>query len=204
MRKIRGNIIVVSAPSGAGKTTLCKRLVETLPGIRHSVSHTTRKPRAGEAAGRDYIFVDEAGFTLMADSDGFAEWACVHGNLYGTSKRTLEEMLDSGIDVILDIDVQGARQLRKVYGGGVFVFVLPPSMEALKDRLRKRMSNSDDEIEERLRTAKEEIKDYGSYDYVIINDIFEDALGGLRAIVVAARLRSMNVEASSVEEIFRK
>lgn len=204
MKKNRGNLLVVSAPSGAGKTTLCKKLMESMPGIRHSVSHTTRSPRPGEVDGRDYIFVDEESFSRMAEAGEFAEWASVHGNLYGTAKRTLDELLESGMDVILDIDVQGAMKLRKRYGGGVYVFILPPSMEALRERLRSRLSDSGEEIRKRLAAAKEEIREYGNYDYVIINDIFDDALGGLKAIVASARLRTGNFEPSRIEEIFLK
>lgn len=183
----KGKLFVVSAPSGAGKTTLCKRLGSTLSGIKHSVSYTTRKPRPGEVNDEDYTFVDEERFRRMIKSGEFVEWAEVHGNLYGTSKKRLQEMLESGTDVILDIDTKGARQMRKTFRDGFYIFVLPPSMDTLRERLQKRMSESGNEMEGRLKRARDEIRDYAMYDYVIVNDIFEKALKELQAIVVSER-----------------
>jgi guanylate kinase len=204
LRRNRGNLFVVSAPSGAGKTTLCQRLGTTLPGIRHSVSYTTRRPRPSEVDGRDYTFVDEAEFRRMAGAGEFAEWAEVHGNLYGTSKRRIEEMLEGGTDVILDIDTQGARKMRDLYRYGVYIFILPPSMKELRERLQGRMSDTEGEIESRLRRARQEIADYKNYDYVIVNEVFEEALGELRAIVVAKRVCTENIKPSWVEDRFLK
>lgn len=204
MRSNRGNLFVVSAPSGAGKTTLCQELGSALPGIRHSVSYTTRKPRAREVNDRDYTFVEEAEFRRMAEAGEFAEWAVVHGNLYGTSKRRVEEMLGEGTDVILDVDTQGARKMREAYKDGVYIFILPPSMEALKERLRARMSDTEGEIRRRLGRARQEIADYKHYDYVIVNNVFEEALGQLKAIVMARRARTENVRQSWVEDTFLK
>lgn len=204
MRRNRGNLFVVSAPSGAGKTTLCQRLGSVLPGIRHSVSYTTRKPRPSEVNDRDYTFVQEAEFRRMMEAGEFAEWAEVHGNLYGTSKKRIDELREGGTDVILDIDTQGARKIRDVYRDGVYVFILPPSMKALRERLQARMSDTVGEIEKRLRRARDEIADYRNYDYVIVNSVFEEALGELEAIVRAKRARTENIEQSWVEDRFLK
>ncbi|MEJ2314433.1 MAG: guanylate kinase [Nitrospirota bacterium] len=202
MSRPRGDLFVVSAPSGAGKTTLCRRLISMMPGIEFSVSYTTRAPRAGEADGVDYVFVDEAEFRRMADSGEFAEWAEVHGNLYGTSGRTLKETLAGGSDLLLDIDVQGARQLRERFPGGIYVFVLPPSMDALQERLGGRKTDSPEVVRRRLSRARDEIRDYEHYDYVIVNDDFERALGELEAIVTARRKGSGRVDREWVERNF--
>lgn len=188
----RGSLFVVSAPSGAGKTTLCQRLASEIENIRHSVSYTTRKPRKGEVNDRDYTFTDRDTFMRMAEADDFIEWAEVHGNLYGTSKNRIEDMLVSGMDVMLDIDTQGAAQMRKLREA-VYIFIMPPSMEVLRQRIDTRMSNSPDDIDMRLRRATDEIREYKNYDYVIVNDRFEDALAGLKAIVTAERLRTARI-----------
>jgi guanylate kinase len=198
----RGNLFIVSAPSGAGKTTLCRRLGEVLPDIRHSVSYTTRKPRQGEVNDRDYTFISEEKFLGMAEAGEFLEWAKVHGNLYGTSEKRLEEMLRGGIDVILDIDTQGARQIRERCGEGLYIFILPPSMDALGERLLDRMSNPEDEIRQRMLRAVEEIRDYKMYNYVIVNDVFEDALERLKAIVLSRRLLTEKIDPLWIEENF--
>lgn len=189
-RTAKGNLFVVSAPSGAGKTTLCRKLTELMPDLRHSVSYTTRTPRSGEQDGKDYIFVGEGEFRRMIEEDEFVEWAEVHGNLYGTSRSILEGIREQGADVILDIDVQGARQLRSKYRNGVHIFILPPSLDVLRKRLEGRMSNSAEDMDRRMRRAVEEIKEYNNYDYVIVNDIFERAVEELKAIVTAERVRT--------------
>jgi guanylate kinase len=199
-----GDLFVVSAPSGAGKTTLCQRLLSMIEGITFSVSYTTRSPRPDEVDGSDYIFVSEGEFRKMADAGEFAEWAEVHGNLYGTSKKRLSEALDGGMDILLDIDVQGARQLKDAYPDGVFIFVLPPSMDTLSERLRGRMSDTPEVIAGRLQKAVDEIKDYVYYDYVIVNNIFEQALRELEAVVVSRRLSSASVDREWVEKNFFK
>lgn len=188
----RGSLFVVSAPSGAGKTTLCQRLASELDNIRHSVSYTTRRPRKGEVNDRDYTFTDRDTFMRMVETDDFIEWAEVHGNLYGTSKNRIEDMLVSGMDVMLDIDTQGAAQMRKLREA-VYIFIMPPSMEVLRQRIDTRMCNSPDDIDMRLRRATDEIREYKNYDYVIVNDRFEDALAGLKAIVTAERLRTARI-----------
>ena len=190
----RGSIFVVSAPSGAGKTTLCKQIISILDNIKPSVSFTTRSPRVGEVPDEDYCFVSEAEFRTMIDRGDFVEWALVHGNLYGTSMRQLGELINAGYDVLLDIDTQGARQIRKFFNNGVYIFILPPSMTELKRRLEGRMSNSLEDMNRRLERAVDEIKEYYIYDYVIVNDILESSLKKLEAIIIAERLRSSKID----------
>ncbi|MFQ5988975.1 MAG: guanylate kinase [Candidatus Methylomirabilales bacterium] len=194
-------VIVVSAPSGAGKTSLCGETVRRIPDLVHSVSFTTRPPRSDEVNGRDYYFVNEATFQRMVESGDFAEWASVHGHLYGTSKRLMEANMAAGKDVILDIDVQGAAQLRKVYPEGVFVFILPPSWDMLEERLRARRSDAPEEIERRLKKAREEIKAFNEYDYAIINDVLERVIGDLCAIIVGERVRSFRLDPQVREDL---
>lgn len=194
-------LVVVSAPSGAGKTSLCEEAVRRIPDLVHSVSYTTRTPRSHEVAGRDYHFVDEATFRQMVESGDFAEWASVHGHLYGTSRHLLESNFAAGRDVILDIDTQGASQLRDVYAEGVFVFVLPPSWEQLEQRLRARRSEGPEEIERRLKRAREEIKCFHEYDYLVINDVFERAATDLCSIIVGERCRDFRVSRRVREEL---
>lgn len=203
MRKNKGNIFIVSAPSGAGKTTICQKLTELFPDIRHSVSYTTRLQRNGEVNDRDYTFVNESEFLKMAEAGEFVEWAKVHGNLYGTSKRRLKEMMDQGISVVLDIDTQGAKQIRACYDDGVYIFILPPSMETLRERLEKRMSNSPDEIELRMKRAVDEIREYKNYDYVIVNNDIEKALEELKAIVTAESKKTDKIDHQLMREKFK-
>ncbi len=195
---------MVSGPSGAGKTTLYREAASSLPNLKHSVSYTTRRPRPGEVNDRDYTFINRDAFKGMIDRGEFAEWAEIHGKLYGTSRKRLEETMDSGIDVILDIDVQGAEQLKKKYQGGVYIFVLPPSLEVLEERLQKRMVNSKEEIEKRLKVAAKEIKRYREYDYVIVNNILEDALKELSAIIITKRVSTERVDPQLIEMNFFK
>ena len=202
--KNKGILFVVSGPSGAGKTTLYREAASSLPNLKHSVSYTTRRPRPGEVNDRDYTFINRDEFKGMIDRAEFAEWAEIHGKLYGTSKKRLEETMDSGIDVILDIDVQGAEQLKKKYQGGVYIFVLPPSLEVLEKRLQKRMVNSKEEIEKRLKVAAKEIKRYREYDYVIVNNILEDALKELSAIIISKRVSTERVDPQLIEMNFFK
>lgn len=187
-------LVVVSAPSGAGKTSLCEWVVTAVPGVAHSISFTTRPPRPDEQDGRDYHFVDEATFRAMADRGEFAEWAVVHGHLYGTSQALLQRHFAAGLDVILDIDTQGADILRRKYADGIFVFVVPPSWAVLEERLRRRRSDPEADIQRRLQRAREEVKRYPDYQYVIINDDFARAAEALKAIILAERRRSFRVE----------
>jgi guanylate kinase len=203
MRKGRGSLFIVSAPSGAGKTTLCQKLAGLLPGIGQSISFTTRPPRKGEVNDRDYTFISEDEFRKLITQGEFLEWAKVHGNLYGTSRRRLEQLRNEGNDAILDIDIEGARQVRAADGNGVFIFILPPSLSVLKARLDGRRSDAPEEIALRMKRAKEEIKEYKHYDYVIVNDVFDDALSELKAIVIAERLRVDRVNPEWVRDIMQ-
>ena len=187
-------LVVVSAPSGAGKTSLCEWVVKAVPNLVHSVSHTTRAPRPHEVAGRDYHFVNEPTFRSMVARSEFAEWAEVHGHLYGTSRAVLEEYAAEGRDAILDIDTCGAAILRESYPAGVFVFVVPPSWGVLERRLRERHSDAEADIQRRLAQAREEVKHYAEYQYVIVNDDFTRAAEELKAVILAERRRSSRVE----------
>jgi guanylate kinase len=187
----RGTLFVVSAPSGAGKTTLCREIRLRLPDLAYSVSVTTRSPRPGEVDGTDFRFVREAEFRAMLARNEFAEWATVHGNLYGTRARSLEEALTSGRDVLLDIDTQGAGQLRARYtaADAVLIFVVAPSVKELEQRLRERRSDEDADIARRLRRAREEIALWRQYDYLIVNRDLKEALDHLESIILAERCR---------------
>jgi guanylate kinase len=173
-----------------------------MPNLHFSVSYTTRQPRPGEINDRDYTFISPEEFRSMIEKGEFAEWAEVHGSFYGTSKRRLEGLLGSGKDVMLDIDTQGALQIRRNYREGVYIFVLPPSLDVLKMRLEKRMTDSCDEIDKRLRAALSEIKTYEQYDYVIINDSFEDALKELASILIAQRARVQKINPRWIQQSF--
>ena len=204
MRKkgIKGGLFIVSAPSGAGKTTLCRALVSSLPDLEFSVSYTTRDARPGETEGTDYSFVTREEFDAMAAAGGFLEWAKVHGELYGTSKTRVHEILDSGKDVILDIDTEGASQVRTHMKTGTFIFILPPSLDILKKRLLERMTDSEEKIARRLKQAAAEIHTYQKYDYVIMNDILEDALRDFRSIIIAQILRAHVIDPLWIRQSF--
>ncbi|MFM9424784.1 guanylate kinase [Variovorax sp. GrIS 2.14] len=184
-----GNIFVVAAPSGAGKSSLVKALMELDSAVQPSVSHTTRPPRGQEKHGREYFFASHPEFDAMVASDAFVEWAHVHGQRYGTSKRAVEERIAQGADVILEIDFQGAIQIRKTFANAVMIFILPPSWEELRSRLERRGEDSASVIELRLQNAAEEMARANEFDFVIINELFERALFDLKAIVHAQRLR---------------
>ena len=184
-----GSLFIVSAPSGAGKTTLVRMLLESDPAVRLSVSHTTRAPRAGEVCGRDYHFVDAASFLAMRERGDFVESAEVHGNYYGTSRVWLEASVASGQDVLLEIDWQGAAQVRRLFPESVKVFVLPPSMAELERRLRGRGKDTDEVIRQRLANAMAEMDHLDEFDYAIINNELSVALEDLKAVVRASRLR---------------
>lgn len=186
----RGCLFVVSAPSGAGKTTLLKRILAVTPRAGFSVSHTTRAPRAGEQDGVDYHFVDRATFDRMREQQDFLEWAEVHGNFYGTSRRAVQATLDRDEDIFLDIDVQGARQIRDLREiAAVFLFIAPPSPAVLEQRLRGRNTDQPEVIALRLENARREMAEASWYDYLVINDQLAEAEALLRAIIIAERCR---------------
>lgn len=184
-----GQLFIVAAASGAGKTTLVRQLLAREPDIRLSISYTTRAPRPGEENGREYHFVSEAQFQAMIAADDFLEWAQVHGNYYGTSKRWIVTERAAGRDVLLEIDWQGARQVRRVFPDAIGVFILPPSMEELTRRLTGRGTDSAEVIARRLSAAREEMSHVGEFGYVIINDDLQTALSDFVAVVRATRLQ---------------
>ncbi|MFD0669330.1 guanylate kinase [Ramlibacter sp. MAHUQ-53] len=184
-----GNLFVVAAPSGAGKSSLVKALMELDAQIQPSVSHTTRPPRGQEKHGREYFFVSAQEFDAMVLAGAFVEWAHVHGNRYGTSKKAIEDRMATGADVVLEIDFQGALQIKRTFPNAVLVFILPPSWEELRSRLERRGEDAADVIELRLANAAEEMAQAKEFDFVIINELFERALFDLKAIVHAQRLK---------------
>jgi guanylate kinase len=186
IRDEQGMLFVVSAPSGGGKTSLCKEVVKRLPNFEHGVSYTTRRRRPIEVDGKDYHFVSKEKFMQMVEADEFVEYAYVHGNYYGTSLNDIARILSKGKNLLIDIDVQGARQIEERYGDeGIFIFILPPDFELLRTRLTARQTDAIDEIERRLKKAEEEVQHYQDYDYVIINDDFEQAVKELESIIIA-------------------
>ncbi len=184
-----GNLFVVAAPSGAGKSSLVKALMELDAGVQPSVSHTTRAPRGQEFHGREYFFIDDAQFDDMVANNAFLEWAFVHGNRYGTSKSTIEERISQGLDVVLEIDFQGAVQIKRLFANAVLIFILPPSWEELRARLQRRGEDTAEVIEIRLANAATEMARANEIDFVIINKLFDKALFDLKAIVHAQRLK---------------
>lgn len=188
-----GILFVVSAPSGAGKTTLCRELIDRFANLRQSVSFTTRGKRAGEVEGADYHFVTAPVFSAMIAENRLAEWAEVHGNHYGTALTTLEEAAAAGIDLLLDIDCQGAAQLKESYPDGVFIFILPPNFAELERRLRSRKTDTPEVIARRLLNSRREIAAAQHYDYLVVNDDFTVALEQLCAIITAEHCRTQRL-----------
>jgi guanylate kinase len=191
-------LLIISSPSGAGKTTLTHRLLQEFPELRFSVSHTTRAPRTNEVDGQDYHFVTEDAFRKVLRADGFAEWAEVHGNLYGTSVEEINRARDAGkAGVLFDVDYQGARQIKEKFPHAIGVFILPPSMKELRRRLEGRGSDSAEVRARRFDKAREEIGHYPFFDYMIVNDDLQRALGQLRGIVLAEGCRQWRVAAKA-------
>ena len=189
MNTYPGNLFVVAAPSGAGKSSLVKALMELDARVQPSVSHTTRAPRGQEKHGREYFFVSEHEFDSMVSHGAFLEWANVHGRRYGTSRKAIEDRIHQGADVVLEIDYQGALQIKKIFENAVLIFILPPSWDELRSRLERRGEDAPDVIEVRLKNAAEEMAQAKEFDYVIINELFERALFDLKAVVHAQRLK---------------
>jgi len=190
-----GSLFIISAPSGAGKTSLVKRLIANMDKLSVSVSHTTRAQRQGEIHGQDYFFISTAEFDAMFDTNDFLEYAQVFDNYYGTSQQTVANSIKQGLDVILEIDWQGAQQVRKMCPACISIFILPPSIAVLQQRLQQRGLDSEDIINRRMRDAVTEMRHYKEYDYLVVNDAFSEALAELQSIVHANRLRRIRREA---------
>jgi guanylate kinase len=190
----RGVLYVVSSPSGGGKGTLIRRVLDVMPDLSYSVSYTTRAPRNGEIDGREYFFVDRKRFEEMAEAGEFLEWANVHGNLYGTARRQVRDEIAAGTDLVLEVDVQGAASVRRLGLDSVSIFILPPSPETLRQRLIARGTDSAEELAIRLCNAPEELSQYATFDYVILNDQVERAAAQLASIVSAERARRSRQE----------
>ncbi|WP_028572890.1 guanylate kinase [Desulfonatronum lacustre] len=199
-RSRQGILMVISAPSGTGKSTLINRLRAEFPRLAFSVSYTTRAPRAGEQNGREYHFVDMETFIRLRDADELAEWAEVHGNFYGTSRPAVQAMLEQGLDVLFDIDVQGSRQLRQAFAQGAFIFLFPPSMRVLEQRLRGRGTETEESLAKRLANARRELEQADFFDYWIVNNDLESAYRDLRSVYQAEGLRK-SCNAGLVEQV---
>lgn len=191
----QGLLIVISAPSGAGKTTICKRLLGEFSDLYFSVSCTTRPPRKGEKDGRDYHFISVEEFKNRTGKGEFVEWEEIYGHFYGTLKKEIEDRTGKGHDVILDIDIKGAGNVKSIYPQGVFVFIMPPSVETLKERLKKRGSETDDVMKMRFDRVMEEIRENERYDYVIFNDILNNSVDVMRSIYIAEKNRRSRLQA---------
>jgi guanylate kinase len=201
--KPRGTLFVVSSPSGGGKGTIIQRVLDVVPNLSYSVSFTTRAPRHQEMNGREYFFVSRQIFEEMVGRGEFLEWACVHGNFYGTAKRQVAEETTAGTDIVLEVDVQGAESVRELPLDSVSIFILPPSFEVLRERLIARGTDTPQELEIRLRNAPNELRQYSTFDYVIINDEVERAAAQLASIIHAERARCVRQE-KLVREIIEK
>ena len=199
----RGTLFVVSSPSGGGKGTIIEHVLECVENLSYSVSYTTRAPRLKEVDGREYFFIGRETFEDMVAAGEFLEWACVHGNLYGTAKNQILAETAAGSDIILEVDVQGAASVRRLLMDSVSIFILPPSYEVLRERLIARGTDSPEELEIRLRNAPEELRQYSAFDYVIINDEVRRAVNQLASIIYAERARCMRQE-GLVREVIEK
>ena len=198
----RGILFIISAPSGTGKTTLCKQIVTSVPGLWHSVSYTTRKPRPGEQSGREYFFIGEKQFQEMVARNEFMEYAHIYGNWYGTPRKALMDNMEKGIDVLLEVDVQGALQIKKKFEDAVYIFLLPPSLDVLRIRLQQRASDSQEEIHRRLQKVKEEVWSFREYYYIVRNDDLAQSLNELQSIFIAERLKTKRLDMNWLEQNF--
>jgi guanylate kinase len=190
MKKMKGNIYIFSGPSGAGKSSVINKLRTRLHGLGYSISHTSRAPRHNETDGVDYHFVSEDAFLKMIEEGAFVEWARVYEHLYGTSVSGLKAQTEQGLDVILDIDSQGARNIRSFFQDSVLIYILPPSLETLADRLKTRATDSADVINGRIKKASDDLKNCEWYDYLVINDDLEKAIDEVEAIIISDRCRN--------------
>ncbi|MBF0549950.1 MAG: guanylate kinase [Deltaproteobacteria bacterium] len=197
---VAGQLYVITAPSGTGKTTIIRRLLRQLENVDFSVSHTTRAPRQREVAGQDYFFVSEAEFKTMVEGEAFVEWACVHGNYYGTSKFMINRSLEQGRDLLLDIDIQGAINMKRHYPEAVYIMIAPPSFHELKARLTGRGSEAPESLRLRLANARKEIESFNEFNYMIINQEVDRALMDILSIFTAERLRVGHC-ASKIEDL---
>jgi len=201
LEKKRGLILVISAPAGAGKTTLCKRLLQVSPSFTYSVSFTTRPPRKNEIEGVDYYFVSREEFEKMIEKEAFLEWTGVHRQLYGTSVKLLDRAIEGEKDVVLEVDVKGGEKIKKKYPEAILIFIVPPSWEKLRERLKGRATEDDEKIKQRLIRARKEVKFFRFYDYFIINDDINKALQDLLAIINAERCRVTRISKTSYKKI---
>jgi guanylate kinase len=186
----RGQIFVITAPSGTGKTTIIRAIRESGIGVGYCVSHTTREPRHGEIPGKHYHFITRRDFESMVDAGQFIEWAHVYGHLYGTSYSSMESQLSSGKDILLDLDIQGSEAIKRRFPESLSIFILPPSIEALKERLEKRGANDTKDVDLRMKKAAEEIMRFGEYDFIVVNDDLEQAVHEIEAIILSERART--------------
>ncbi len=198
-----GNLVVISGPSGSGKGTICRALFKIMPELRLSISATTRKPRSGERDGIDYYFLSKAEFEAMIEAGKLLEWAKVYGNYYGTPAEPVMKSINEGRDVILEIDVQGAFQVREKYPGCILIFLIPPSRAELEHRLKSRATDSEEEIQRRLTWVEREVAQLGKYDYLVINDKVEKAARTVSAIITAERCRPALLDTESLLEKYR-
>lgn len=198
IEKREGILFVVSGPSGVGKGTVINEVLKVIKDINLSISYTTRPPRKNETNGKEYFFVSEEEFNRMIESGAFLEWAKVHGNLYGTPRSYIEEKLKNNEDVLLEIDTQGARQVKKVFPEGVFIFILPPSIDALLSRLRNRGTEDEKDIEVRLNNARNECREWRWYDYVVVNETISFSRDLIASIIMAERCKSLRLKAEDL------
>lgn len=202
--KVKGLLIVVTGPSAVGKGTICHALRQETPNLHFSVSCTTRKIRPGEVHGKDYFFITEEEFQRQAEAGELLEWAQVYANFYGTPRQYVDEMIEAGHDIILDIDMQGARRVRDMYPGSVFVFVIPPSMEALRQRIAARGTESEESVRLRLQQAPKWIEEGLTYDYVVVNDELRHAVGHLKWIIEAEKSRTTRRGGALIRQLLEK
>ncbi len=193
----KGFALILSAPSGTGKTTLIKLLRENLPDLKFATSHTTRQIRAGEKEGKDYFFTSKEDFESKIKNNEFLEWAEVHGQYYGTSLKSSEEHLENGYNNIIELDVQGVKSLRKLEYSGIYIIILPPSMEELERRLRKRGTETEDSIKRRMQNGRAEVKNYKLYDYVLTNEVVEDTVNDILSILQAEKVKASHYRPTS-------